>query len=106
MAFCYHDRVQMDHGWQADFSIATGKDFKFSRKVFRDTLAIFFKNKYYDNNIRLQAHISPNNVQALRLGRLAGMQIEGRLRKVSSDGDRMLLSILKHEFDTRYGRNF
>ena len=105
LAFSFHDRRKMSHGWLADFSIATGDNFTFSKRVFREVLALFFENKYYNNNIRLQALISPENEQALRLARLAGFTKEGRLRQVASDGDRILFSMLKTEFERIYGRN-
>lgn len=106
-AFAYFDNMPMgSHGWCAEIALASGEGFTFSRRVFAETLAIFFRNKYYSNNIRLQALISPENRQALRLAQLAGFQIEGRLRNVATDGDRILLSLLKEEFEGRYGRYF
>lgn len=104
MAFSYFDQMPMQHGWCAEFAIATGDGFQFSRAVFAQVLAIFFRNRYHNNNIRLQALIAPDNRQALRLARLAGFQEEGRLRNVAKDGDRILLSLLKEEFEQLYGR--
>jgi len=104
MAFAYYDHLPMGHGYCAEVAMATGDGFRFSRKVFKEVLALFFHNRYYNNNIRLQALISPDNQQALRLVRLAGFTKEGQLRDVASDGDRVLLSLLKEEYEQIYGR--
>lgn len=102
LAFSFFEWGRLEHGWQAEFAIAGARDFAFSRSVFRNVLAIFFKDAKM-NNIRLQALISPENKQALRLAHLAGMTLEGRLRKVTKDGDKFIFSILKEEFEKLYG---
>lgn len=104
MAFSFYDYGKLDYGYQAEFAIASNGRFRFNREVFKNTLAIFFNNDKI-NNVRLQALISPENKQALRLAHLAGMTEEGRLRKVTKSGDKLLFSILKEEYQELYGRN-
>lgn len=104
LAFSFFDHLPMSNGYRAEFAIATGEGFRFSRAVFKNVLAIFFENDKF-NNIRLEALISPRNEQALRLARLAGFTQEGTLRQVAKDGDRVIFSILKKEFQEIYGRN-
>ena len=104
--FCigFFDFMPMQTGYVADIAVAANGH-KFSRMFIRSALAIFFENKYYSNNTRLQALVSPNNKQALRLAKIAGFTMEGRLRDVAKDGDRLLFSMLKREFVEKYGRN-
>ena len=105
--FCiaFYDHLPMAHGYMAELALATGNGYRFNKSIFRQALAKFFENSYYDNNIRLQALISPDNEQALRLAHLGGFTLEGRLREVATDGDRLLFSMLKREFVEKYGRN-
>jgi hypothetical protein len=101
--FCiaYYDFRKMAHGYQAELSLAVDNRFKFDRRLIKDGLAIFFKSAKF-NNVRLQALISPENRQAVRLAELSGFTQEGRLRGVSPDGDRLIFSMLKEEYNGRH----
>jgi hypothetical protein len=103
-AISYFDHFPMNHGYRAELALATGEGFKFNRAFFKNVLAIFFENDKF-NNIRLEALIPPWNEQALRLARLTGFKEEGRLREVAKDGDRLVYSLLKREYEEIYGRN-
>lgn len=100
--FCiaYYDFRHLHNGYQAELALAA-TDFSFSREFIKQALAIFFKNGKF-NNIRLQALISPENRQAVRLAELSGFSLEGRLRGVSPDGDRLIYSMLKEEYSGRH----
>jgi hypothetical protein len=104
LAVCFFDFGKMQHGWLAEFPIVADNGFKFRKNTFKEVLAIFFYSKY-TNNIRLQALIPEWNEQALRLARLAGFQLEGKLRNVASDGDRLLFSILKEEYIAKWAES-
>jgi hypothetical protein len=104
LAVCFFDHLPMNNGYRAEFAIATGEGFRFSKSTFKNVLAIFFENAKF-NNTRLEALIPPWNEQALRLARLTGFKEEGRLREVAKDGDRVIFSMLKKEFQEIYGRN-
>lgn len=102
-AVCYSEHRSMQHGNLAEVSIATGKGFEFSRSLIANALAIYYNNRY-TNNIRLQALVPPWNKQALRLLHICGFQLEGRMRNVAKDGDRLLFSLLKNEFEEKHGK--
>lgn len=101
--FCiaYYDFRKLNDGYQAELSLAVDNGFKFDRKLIKSGLAIFFKNGKF-NNKRLQALISPENRQAVRLAQLSGFTCEGKLRGVADDGDRLIYSMLKEEYHGRY----
>lgn len=99
ISFCiaYYDFRHIHNGYQAELALAVDNGFRFDRDLIRRGLALFFKNGKF-NNIRLQALISPENRQAVRLAKLVGFSEEGRLRGVSPDGDRLIYSMLKEEY--------
>jgi len=104
LAVCFFDFGKMQHGYMAEFAIVAANGFRFRKNTFKDVLALFFNNKY-NNNLRLQALISPENEQALRLAHIAGFQLEGKLRNVALDGDRLLFSMLKEEYEKKWAES-
>lgn len=99
MAFYNHERLSHG-GYQAELALA-GEGFVFNKKVIKKFLALYFENARF-NNTRLYALIPEWNEQAIRLGTLSGFTLEGKLRKVAKDGDRLVYSMLKEEYYGRY----
>lgn len=99
MAFFNHERLSHG-GYMAELALA-GDNFKFNKKIIKNFLALFFENAKI-NNTRLYALIPTWNEQAIRLGTLSGFTLEGKLRNVAKDGDRLVYSMLKEEYYGRY----
>ncbi len=94
LAWAFFNWVELPTGWSAEAAIASDGH-KFTKKQFKEILALFFKNPRYN---RLYALISPENKQAIRCVELMGFQLEGKLRKIAKDGDRLIYSILREEW--------
>lgn len=102
-AIAYYDFRQLYNGTNAEIAVAAS-DFSFDKSFIKHALAIFYENVKF-NNVRLEALISPNNKQAIRLIHLSGFTLEGCKRKVAPDGDRLSFAMLKEEYEVKYGRN-
>ncbi len=98
MAYFNHEKI--GDGYQAELALA-GDNFRFNKKTIKKFLALFFENAKV-NNTRLYALIPTWNEQAIRLGTLSGFTLEGKLREVARDGDRLVYSMLKREYHGRY----
>lgn len=99
-AVAFSDFRECNNGMQAEISIA-GRGFKFNKAMIKTLVALFFENTCY-NGYRLIALVDPENKQAIRLAKLCGGILEGRLRKVDKNRDRLLFSILKEEYYGKY----
>ena len=102
LAFALSEFRHGDNGTSAEISIAAEKGFMFSRRVFKNILAKFFQNGNIEP-VRLQALVSVSNKQATRLLKLAGFQLEGRVRELDKSGDAYLYSMLTEEYRGLYG---
>lgn len=101
MAFALSEFRHGDNGHSAEISIAAD-DFRFSKGAFKNILAKFFENGNIEP-VRLQALVSVSNKQATRLLKLAGFQLEGRVRELDKSGDAYLYSMLTEEYRGLYG---
>ena len=97
--WAFHDYREQKLGrHQAEITLCrTRDDFRVTKTLIKNMLESFFKNEYYDN-YRLIALVNPQNKQAIRFVKLCGGILEGRLRKVDGDDDRLLFSILKEDY--------
>ena len=73
-----------------------------TRSMIRACLEGFFSS--YKRNERLSALIAPDNKRAIRLAKISGFVEEGRIRRSDKKDDKLIFSILREEYEKKWGK--
>ena len=71
-----------------------------TRGMIRPALQGFFDS--YEGNDRLTALISPENPKAIRMAKISGFVLEGRIRRSDKKNDQLIFSILREEYEEKW----
>jgi len=104
--FCFHSFTTEAHAkllelMQAEISLYN-EGGSITRDIIRKVLTLFFYNKCYT---RLTALVASSNRQAQRLAKICGFTEEGRLREAQEGEDVIIYSLLRREYEDKYGQS-
>ena len=89
----------MYNSFQAEISVLR-QDGVFTKSMICTALGGFFNS--HEKNERLTALVSPYNKRAIRLTKMAGFIEEGRIRRSNKKDEKIIFSMLREEYETKW----